>query len=190
MLAIVVLAQAAAADGVQDIVAHPYLTIVAMTGLFGSLVASIKVLLKFMERRMNEKFAAVELHNTRQDVRLDAIDLQLQHYDTHVAVGARESREIHSAIGRVELALAEHTTKEETTTWGKIDGLVDSVAEMKLGNEVAHAALTAGQLVLGARLDGVEKKMPNGDLAKLANAFEELAKGYTGAKKRSASSKR
>jgi hypothetical protein len=163
---------------------HPYLTWTLIAALFTALVAIIKVLLSFFEKRVNEKFAEVEAHNTKQDGRLDLIEGDIRKYDTHVAVGAKESSEIHSAVGRVEAALNSHIVKEEGTTWAKLDRLVEALATMQTSNEVAHASLVAGQTVLGNRVEAVEKKMPNGELQKLADAFVALSKARAGSRVR------
>jgi len=184
------LAQASVAE---EVVAHPTLTLIIISALFSALIAVMKVLLGFMEKRVNEKFDAIEkrdverakatdekfdsisVREDKQEVRLDKIDLDLRSYDKYVAVGVRETSEIHAAVSRTEFALASHVEKEEGTTWVKIDNLVDAVNAMKLSNEVAHAGLVAGQTILGSRVEALEKKMPNGELEKLAAAYHALA---------------
>jgi hypothetical protein len=173
------LAQATVAE---DITQHPYLVLVIIGGLFSALIAVMKVLLGFMEKRVNEKFESITERfddvNTREDkqeVRLDKIEIDLRGYDKHVALGLRESTEIHEGISRVEKSLSSHVEKEENTTWVKIDDLVTAVNEMKMSNEVAHAGLVAGQTILSNRVEAVEKKMPDGELEKLAAAYHALA---------------
>lgn len=158
-----------------DIVAHPatFYTIMALLG--GGFLLTLKVLIFFFEKRVNEKFLAVEGHNERQDKRLADIESDLRRYDTHVAVGVRESSEIHAAVARVEATLCNHVEKEETVTWQKIDDLVEAINVMRLANEEAHGRLTTGQATLGVRVEAVEKKMPNGELQKLAEAYHALA---------------
>jgi hypothetical protein len=158
-----------------EVATHPYVVVAAIGALFASFVGVLKILLVFFERRINEKFAAVEGHNVRQDERLDAIESDLRRYDTHVAVGVQESGAIHSAVQRVEATLTAHVEKEEGVTWAKIDALVGAINDMRLANEVAHAGLVTGQTVLATRVDAVEKKMPNGELQKLAEAYHALA---------------
>ena len=177
MTPLYLVAQAAADPGLQsEIARNPYFAGLLIAILFAALVALGKIALVQFERRVNEKFARQEEHNRQQDGRLDHIEADLQKYDTHVAVGASESREIHAALARVESALTTHTEKEESVTWGKIDSLVDAVNEMRLSNEKAHAGMVTGQEVLATRVTAVEKKMPNGELARLADAFDRLSK--------------
>jgi hypothetical protein len=176
-----------------EVVAHPYLTMTVVGALFSALVAIVKIFLSLFEKRVNEKFDEIKKREDdlskhvdekfkgvaereeKQEVRLDKIDSDLRGYDKHVAVGIKETSEINASVQRVEKTLLDHTEKEETTTWGKIDGLVTAVNELKISNESAHAGLVAGQTIHAARLDAIEKKMPNGELEKLANAYHELA---------------
>ena len=158
-----------------ELAAHPYATALIVALLFAAFVAAVKLLLALFEQRINEKFKEVQDHNTEQDGRLDKIDSELNKYDQHVAIGQKESQEIHGAIIRVEAALADHVRKEEGTTWVKIDSLVDAVNQMRLQNEVAHVNLSADQKILVARVEAVEEKMPNGELKKLAEAYHKLA---------------
>lgn len=158
----------------DDVASHPYLFLSFLGGIFAALIGTIKVLLAFLERRMNEKFQQVEQHNTHQDGRLGSIESDIRQYDKHVAVGAKETAEIHASLGRLEIALNEHVRKEETTTWKKIDDLVASFVDMKLANEAAHATMTTGQVLLSTRMDLVEQRLPNGELKKMATAIEAI----------------
>lgn len=173
------LLQAAAdhAPGIEgEIAGHPYLTTALICFLFAALVGLAKLFVSRMEGRINEKFAENVEREDRQDGRLDRIDAELRRYDTHVAVGVKESTEIHESIRRVEAALVDHTQKEESVTWKKIDDLVEAVNTMRLSNEVAHATLNTGQATLNVRVEAMEKKMPNGELSKLAEAFAALSR--------------
>lgn len=158
-----------------EVASHAYTVVVIVGALCASAVGLTKMLFMVTERRLNEKFAAVEEHNREQDARLDKIDTELRRYDKHVAVGETEMGEIHSAVQRVEAALNSHIQKEEGTTWVKIDNLVDAVNAMRLQNEADHGTLKTSQAVLSTRLEAVEAKIPNGDLKKLTAAFELLA---------------
>lgn len=172
---IFLLLQAAPPTVAQEASTHASLVVLAVGALIASLLAVLKVLLGMMERRINEKFVSVETHNADQDKKLNDMGADLRKYETHVAVGVKESSEIHAAINRVEKSLDEHVQKEEGTTWVKIDNLVVAVTEMRLANELAHASLVTGQSILGGRVDSMEQKMPNGELQKLADAFATLA---------------
>jgi hypothetical protein len=179
----ILLLQAAQATVADDVSTHPYLTMLVIGGLFSALVAIVKVFLALFERRVNEKFESIDKRfveadkrEEKQEDRLDRIDEDLKSYDKHVALGVKESTEIHAAVSRTEAALASHVEKEEGTTWAKIDGLVDAVNKMQLANELAHSGLVNGQALLGQRVEAVEKKMPNGELEKLATAYHELAR--------------
>jgi hypothetical protein len=165
-----------AADLATDMAGHPYVMAAIGAAMFATLVAVIKVLLGLMEKRINEKFSQVDKENASQDARLSTIESELKRYDTHVAVGAKETSEIHAAITRVEVSLADHVHKEETTTWAKIDELVKLFSDMKMGNELAHAGLINGQKSLSERVEAVENKMPNGELSKLADAFDRMSR--------------
>ncbi len=159
-----------------EIAGHPYLTTAFICLLFAALVGLAKLFVARMENRINEKFADIGAREDRQDERLDNIDAELRRYDTHVALGVKESSEIHESLSRVEKSVAEHTQKEESVTWKKIDELVDAVNTMRLSNEVAHATLSTGQATLNVRVEAMEKKMPNGELSKLAEAFAVLSR--------------
>jgi hypothetical protein len=159
----------------SEIAAHPYAISILISLLFAGIIGILKLFLVLFERRMNEKFDGVERHNTKQDDRLDEIENDLKRYDTHVALGVKESNEIHTTLARVEATLGNHVQKEETVTWQKIDDLVEAVNVMRLANEAAHGTLTTGQATLGIRVEAVEKKMPNGELQKLADAYHALA---------------
>lgn len=148
----------------QEISAHPYLVALLITLLFSAFVALAKLFLVQFERRINEKFRASEKHDREQDERLDAIEGEIRRYDAHVAVGTAETRSIHDAVSRVEASVASHIEREETTTWAKIDSLAESVGALKTGQEV-----------MSTRLAAVEKKLPNGELTRLAEAFTALA---------------
>ena len=155
---------------------HPFLVLVLVSALLGAVVALMKLFLSLLEKRINEKFEFVDKHNDAQDKRLTSIEAQIARYETHVAVGERESSEIHAAIARVEILVADHIRKEETTTWAKIDKIGDQLTGLKLDNEMAHSALVSTQTMLGVRMSSVKKKMPNGDLSRLTKAFEALSK--------------
>jgi hypothetical protein len=159
----------------QEASTHASLVMLAIGALLSSLLAVLKVLLGMMERRINEKFVAVENHNAHQDKQLNEMSADLRRYETHVAVGVKESAEIHAAIVRVGKSIDDHVQKEEGTTWLKIDNLVATVTEMKLANELAHSSLVNGQATMGMRVDAMERKMPNGELQKLSDAFATLA---------------
>lgn len=163
---------------------HPYLTWALLAAVATACMAVIKVLLSFFEKRVNEKFDQVESHNSQQDGRLGLIESDLRRYDTHVAVGAKESSEIHAAVGRVEKSLSDHIIKEEGTTWAKLDRLAEALMAMQSSNESAHSGLVAGQSVLSARVEAVEKKMPNGELQRLSDAFSNLAEAASRTKRR------
>jgi hypothetical protein len=163
----------------QEIAAHPYLVgiiLVACVGAIFTLAGALaKLFLVQFERRMNEKFAIVERENDEQNKRLDTIENDLHRYDAHVAVGATETRAIHESVARVEAAVADHVHKEETTTWKKIDDLALAIGDLRQSHAEGMAKLAAGQDVLAVRVTSVEKKMPNGELQKLAEAFSILA---------------
>jgi hypothetical protein len=168
----------------QTIMFNPWLTGLVILLLFTTLIASFKLILKQHESRVNEKFTLVENHNSTQDKklleleqRLLEVNMELKKYDTHVAVGAKETSAIHESLARVEAKVIEHTTKEEDITWVKIDGLISAVNDLKISNETAHANLHAGQTVLGGRIDAVEKKMPNGELRAMALAVGRIETG-------------
>jgi hypothetical protein len=153
----------------SEVVLHPYVAVAIMGTLFVLLIAIGKWAIYQFEKRMNEKFATLEsdhveigLREQAQDARLDKIETELRGYEKHVAVGLKETSEINEAIQRVSEHLSEHTRKEETVTWAKIDNLVATVSDMKLSNEVAHERLVAGQALLGARMDTVERRATNG----------------------------
>jgi hypothetical protein len=170
----------AQASGLESEMAqHPYVTVAIVTVLCGLLLASWKYSLFTFEKRINEKFGEIEKKADGHDTRLDAIEKDLRTYEKHVAVGTLETSEIHAAVKRTEQAINSHVEKEEGTTWKKIDVLVDAINNMKLSNELAHAGMVSGQLALGVRIESVEKKMPNGELEKLAIAYHDLARRET-----------
>lgn len=171
-----------------EIAVHPYVALAILGGLVAVTLAVIKVLLHLLEARINDKFdriekdfVAVRDHDMAQDGRLDKIDHDLRIYEKNVAVGVKETSEIHAAITRVADALTLHSQREEQETWGKIDSLVEAVNSMKLDNTQAHANMVTQQSVLETRLGAVEKKLPNGELSRLAHAFEELSKRHAAA---------
>ena len=176
---IFLLLQAVPATVAQEVSSHASLVVLAVGALGSSLLAVLKVLLGMMERRINEKFILVEGHNEAQDKKLSEMSNDLRKYETNVAVGVKESVEIHAAISRVEGALNDHVKKEEGTTWVKIDNLADAVNATKLANELAHSSIVSGQELIDVRVNAMERKMPNGELQKFADAFAMLAsKGH------------
>ena len=177
---IALLLQAAPLTVEQEISAHPYVAALIISIMTVLLLGAVKLLASRMEGRINEKFDEQARLNATQDQRLDEIESDLRRYDNHVAVGAQETEAIHASIRRVEEALANHVEREETVTWRKIDDLVDAINTMRLSNAQEHGGLVSGQAVLATRLDAVEKKMPNGELKKLADAFATLAEAAGG----------
>ncbi len=154
---------------------HPGAVTVLLSTSIAVLGVLLKLLLRAMERRIDEKFASITVGESEQNVRLDKIESDLRGFDSHVAVGTRESLEIHAAIVRVENSLASHVLKEEGTTWAKIDDLVTAVNEMRLENELSHADLKIHGATLETRVKAIEAKMPNGELKQLADAYTKLA---------------
>jgi hypothetical protein len=160
----------------EEIALHPYLFL-GLLGMLGTgVVALAKYFLSSFENRVNEKFSDILAREAKQEGRLDKIEEDLKGYDKHVAVGIKETSEIHDAIKRVESTLTEHTRKEETVTWTKIDDLVVAVNDLKLSNEVQHERLSSGQSVLSTRVGALESSMPNGELAQLRLAIKSLTK--------------
>lgn len=162
------------ADAAVEVAQFPYLLWWVLVGCLGLLAGLIKYLFWLHEQRIGEKFKLVEEHNTRQDRRLDKIDDDVRKYDQHVAIGQKDSNEIHTAVKRLEAALADHVLKEEGTTWAKIDGLVDVLNVMKSSNEIAHAGLVNNQNLLNLRVDSMEKKMPNGEIQALVVSMARI----------------
>jgi len=168
----------------DEIAQHPYIFLAVLSGVAASAVAAAKMLLGSFENRVNEKFTDIQQREEKQEGRLDKIEEDLKGFDKHVAVGLNETAEIHDAIKRVEATLTEHTRKEETVTWTKIDDLVTAVNVLKLSNEVGHERLAANQLVLSTRVGALESAMPNGELAQLRLAIKSLIKKPTSKKRK------
>jgi hypothetical protein len=168
----------------DEIALHPYLFLGILGGLATLTLALFKWTIASFESRVTEKFTEVQNREGKQEERLDKAEQDLQGYDKHVALGAKESAEITTAIQRVERALTDHTRKEETVTWAKIDDLVTAVTDMKLSNEVAHERLAASQAVISTRVEALESAMPNGEIAQLRLAIKSLVKKPTSKKRK------
>lgn len=142
-------------DQAHHIVIDQKLLLAIFGSLFAALFATLKLLLVFLERRINEKFDFNEMHNRAQDRRLDAIDKDLVDYKQNIAIGVKEAQIMRESIKAIAESVTEHIKKEENITWAKIDSIAEVVNRIQIENERAHSGITE-------RLASVETKMFNG----------------------------
>ena len=152
----------------SEIIGNPVFVGILVSVLFGALIVTGRLFIRSFEARLTDKLEDLATHNHRQDGRLDVIEHELIKYEKHVAVGELEIAATNASVANVMAILKEHMEKEEAITWAKIDRINSSLSAMALHNETAHGSLSA-------RLASVEAKMPNGELAKLADAYHDLA---------------
>lgn len=138
----------------QWVLSHPVLSTGSILLLLGLVLGILKILLGRTESRINEKFQAAEDTDKRHDESLEKLGESLKRHEQEAAVGTKETAIIHESLKNIT---------------SELRGLSDSFGEFTVVNERSHA-------VLGERLAKLESQLPNGELKKLADAFEKLSK--------------
>lgn len=146
-------------DTANELAQHPGISLALITALFGLVVALGKIYLSSYEKANNEKLVSLSKHNVSQDTNLENLKTAFYRTEANINLKTEELKNIHAAVSEVS---------EEVKL------LVKGVNEFQLANEKAHSGIINIQERLIARLEAVEKRMPNGELKRLTLAVEKL----------------